>query len=89
MIPMGTEPGAPKPKMRIEALHVPGGGLVKLDGDLDEHFNRQALAEAVRGVTVFEMQGVKRVTSFGAREWIKGLKALPSSTSASFGVGPR
>jgi len=54
---------------------VPGGVLVKLTGVLDETFNRKDLASA-RGSLVIDLDDVRRITSFGVREWMAALKDL-------------
>src|SRR5438874_2376260 len=42
---MASDTGTHKARQRIEALHVPGGALVKLEGDLDENFDRKTYVE--------------------------------------------
>jgi serine/threonine protein kinase len=68
------------PGIKIEAVPGPGAWLVKLAGVIDEAFDRSALGRLVERCTdpiVFDLDGVKRITSFGVREWIEALKALP------------
>jgi serine/threonine-protein kinase len=58
-----------------------GARLVRLNGILDENFDRNAMLQALAGSTdpvVFDLDGVRRITSFGVREWILALQSLPT-----------
>lgn len=45
------------------------GVRVALDGVLDESFDYATLAQATRGTTVLDLEGIRRVTSFGVARW--------------------
>jgi serine/threonine-protein kinase len=58
-----------------------GARLVRLNGILDEKFDREAMGKALADSAdpvVFDLDGIRRVTSFGVREWILALQALPT-----------
>ena len=50
-----------------------GGALLKLSGVIDETFSPHQLLEAARGKVVLDLDGVKRITSFGVREWVNAM----------------
>jgi hypothetical protein len=53
-----------------------GGSIVRISGAIDTHFERRKLFEELRGVVVFDLDKVHRITSYGVREWLKGLGEL-------------
>ncbi len=67
--------------------HAPRGGAmevgvserdgimtVTLTGKMDEKFNGAELGRKLKGLVLFDLAGVHRVTSFGVREWLTMLK---------------
>ncbi len=89
--------------LTIERFRVPEGLLLKLGGLVDEQFPMGVFHDA-RGVVVVDMSGIRRVTSFGIREWIQQIGRVqcshlyfvnvPSYVMAQFGMvagfgGPR
>jgi serine/threonine protein kinase len=66
---------------RLAVSQRTGARLVRLGGVLDEHFDRAALLQALAGSSdpvVFDLDGIRRITSFGVREWILALQSLPT-----------
>jgi eukaryotic-like serine/threonine-protein kinase len=63
--------------LRIEPTPGRGGTLIRLSGVIDETFDRDQLVGAARGVVVVDLDDVKRITSYGVREWIGALAAFP------------
>lgn len=63
-------------ELTIQRLGVRGGCLLTLSGNIDESFDPAKLAEGVSGVVVIDVDGVRRITSFGVREWMNALKAM-------------
>lgn len=53
-----------------------GSARVALAGELTENSNLGALADKLRGVTVFDLAGINRINSPGVREWINFVNAL-------------
>jgi hypothetical protein len=45
------------------------GVRIQLDGVLDEGFDYASLTRAARGTTVLDLEGIRRVTSFGVARW--------------------
>ncbi len=50
--------------------------MVRLSGAIDTQFPRANLLQLARGVVVFDLDEVKKITSYGVREWIKAMKEL-------------
>ena len=68
-------------EVRLEVREVGGAGvrLVEISGILNETFDGPASMEALArapGPVVFDLAGVRRITSYGVRQWIEGLKRL-------------
>lgn len=62
--------------LRLEKLAVPGGAIVRLAGEIDSGFSGDRMVDGLSGVVVFDLDGVRRITSFGVREWLGALKTL-------------
>jgi serine/threonine protein kinase len=62
--------------------HLPaaGGTIVRLGGTIDEKFNSALVFSGLSDAVVFDLKNVKRITSFGVREWVRGLGGLKDST---------
>jgi serine/threonine protein kinase len=63
---------------RISVKEVQNCTLVRIDGEINESFDPSALA-ALRGVVVFDLAEVGRITSHGVLLWITALKGLHAS----------
>ena len=48
----------------------PGGCVVRVEGTIDADLKDTGLLDDVTGFVVLDLDGVKRITSFGVREWI-------------------
>jgi DNA-directed RNA polymerase subunit RPC12/RpoP len=59
--------------------HPGGGWLLKLTGIIDETFDRTKLAFGAQDTLVFDLDGVRRITSYGVREWIAAMGNLQAS----------
>jgi len=60
----------------IEKKPTHNGCVVRLAGSIDEQFDRAALVEGLTTTVVFHLQGVKRITSFGVRDWTLAVSGL-------------
>src|SRR5579859_535081 len=49
-----------------------------LSGVVDERYEAKALLDAMAPVSVLDLEGVTRITSFGVRQWSEAMKTLPS-----------
>jgi rubrerythrin len=63
-------------RLRVERLPVGDGWVVRLSGVFDERVDRNELIAGLRGPIAFDLDGVRRMTSFGVREWILSLRQL-------------
>jgi DNA-directed RNA polymerase subunit RPC12/RpoP len=57
-----------------------GGRLVKLSGVIDETFDRTKLAFGPSETIVFDLDNVRRITSYGVRDWMLAMAELTGST---------
>jgi hypothetical protein len=60
------------------AASAPDGVRLTLDGVLDEGFDYGSLAQLMRGTTVLDLEGVRRITSFGVARWRLALGDTPT-----------
>jgi serine/threonine protein kinase len=67
------EPVKTGQRLEFSAEAHPGGGLLRLSGVIDESFDRKQIVEGRRGVLVLDLDGVRRITSFGVREWVTAM----------------
>ena len=62
---------AASPKIDVQKIAGQGHVLLRFDGAIDEDFATDELARGLSADTlVIDLSGIKRVTSFGIREWI-------------------
>jgi serine/threonine protein kinase len=53
------------------------GSIVTLTGEIDEHFDHRKFIAAVGGGSVvMDLDQVRRITSYGVREWLRALRDL-------------
>jgi eukaryotic-like serine/threonine-protein kinase len=64
-------------KLSISRSDGPGGCVLRLSGVIDESIDRRKLIEGAHGVVVLDLDGVQRITSYGVREWVMAVKAIP------------
>ncbi len=69
----------PPASLNVERTTVPGGVIVKLSGLINETFRADMLADIAQECVVVDLDGVRWITSFGVREWIRALKQLPAA----------
>lgn len=65
--------------LKITPVMRPGGLLVQMEGVLDHTLDATKLAGASGGALIIDVDGVKRVSSNGVREWIRALRAATRS----------
>lgn len=76
-----------RPKATVEVITVGDAALVSVAGLVDEHFGGFGnLGDAVK-TAVINVSGMTRMTSFGVRQWLKGMDALPKSISDLYLLG--
>lgn len=47
---------------------------LQFNGTIDESFNAKQIAEGIKDVLIVDLSGVRRISSFGIREWLEFLK---------------
>ena len=68
-----------RPKAGIDVVAAGDVALVNIVGLVDEHFTGfGALGDGIRTV-VINVAGMTRMTSFGVRQWLKGMDSLPKT----------
>lgn len=66
------------PKLTVATVTMENGCLVRLAGTIDETTDAQGLLPSGADVVVFDLDGVRRITSYGVLQWVKALKELRS-----------
>ena len=66
-------------RLEISAEAHPGGWLLRLSGVIDESFDRRQIVEGRQGVLVLDLDGVRRITSFGVREWVTAMAEVQAA----------
>ncbi len=49
---------------------------MRLSGEIDADFASRAMVDGLAGAVVVDLDGVRRITSFGVREWVAALRSL-------------
>src|SRR5678815_5276381 len=71
---------ATRPKAGVDTITSNDVALVSVSGLVDEHFTGfGTFGEGIKTV-VINTSGMTRMTSFGVRQWLKGMDALPKGT---------
>jgi eukaryotic-like serine/threonine-protein kinase len=63
-------------RLEIRAEQHPGGWLLALTGVIDETFKRSQLFDGRQGVLVLDLDNVRRITSYGVREWVLAMSEV-------------
>jgi hypothetical protein len=66
------------PKLTVVSASLDNGCLMRLAGTVDESADSQSLLPSAADVVVFDLDGVRRITSYGVLQWVKALKDLRS-----------
>lgn len=72
-----TAPRISSSRATLEVTPVGEAALVKVGGLIDERF--QGFGEIPQSIVVIDVSGINRMTSFGVRQWLKSMEALPPS----------
>ncbi len=64
------------PKLNVTTTSIGAGSLVRLEGTIDESTNARVLSPSGAEVVIYDLDGVKRITSYGVLQWVKALKEL-------------
>jgi hypothetical protein len=63
-------------KLSVASCSIENGSLVRLAGTIDETTDALALVPSGADMVVFDLDGVRRITSYGVLQWVKALKDL-------------
>ena len=78
---------AQRPKAGVDSITSGDVALVSVTGLVDEHFSGfGSFAEGIKTV-IINVSGMTRMTSFGVRQWLKGMDALPKTISDLYLLG--
>jgi serine/threonine protein kinase len=61
--------------------------VVSLTGAIDEKFDSSMLSRVQAPITILQLDGVTRITSFGVRQWSEAMKNLPPQIRHLYIVG--
>jgi eukaryotic-like serine/threonine-protein kinase len=67
------------PNLEIHMHDEPGVSCIRLVGVIDEKFDTNRILSKVDALTILELSGIRRITSFGVRQWTEAMKALPTT----------
>src|SRR5579859_8124203 len=62
--------------------------VVKVSGVVDDSFDRVAFAEPLTGTALVDLEEVRRITSYGAREWALALRSVTPGYLGIINVRP-
>lgn len=63
-------------KLTVTPFTIDAGCLLRVDGTIDESTDIQSLLPASADAVIYDLDGVKRITSYGVLQWVKALKEL-------------
>jgi eukaryotic-like serine/threonine-protein kinase len=76
-------------RTKIDVREEQGGVVIRLDGPINEHFDRVRFAAAsVNRIVIIDLDAVSWITSFGVREWMRAIEDIPKSYLAFINVRP-
>jgi hypothetical protein len=75
---------AESPSFSWRVTPRPDAVVVEFTGTLDEHADFSELTPRLQGSVVFHLEGVKRINSYGAREWVRFLRTLTGVSQLKF-----
>ncbi|MCC6749136.1 MAG: hypothetical protein IT371_15855 [Deltaproteobacteria bacterium] len=67
---------AVQPKLDILKTEEGEITLLRIEGVVDEGFAAEELAQRVRAVVILDLSRIRRITSFGIRQWMDFLRAM-------------
>ena len=79
------QPTRPKPGVEVQTMGEVA--LVNVHGLVDEHFQGFGLFGDGTKSLVLNVSGMTRMTSFGVRQWLKGMDAIPKTVTDLYLLG--
>jgi hypothetical protein len=65
--------------LKITKEPFEGGALYRVAGVIDTNFDQEKLLETATGIALVDLDGVRRISSYGVRQWVKTMKAIPAT----------
>ncbi len=83
---MATEAATAAQTAKLKVAKIVEGDIqcLRFIGTIDEDFNGADLAEGVKGTLILDLGEVRRISSFGIREWVDFIKAVDEKTHAIY-----
>jgi serine/threonine protein kinase len=82
-----TSPIAARPKAGVETITSNGVALVSVSGLVDEHFAGFGTFGPEIKAAILNVTTMTRMTSFGVRQWLKSMDALPKAITDIYLLG--
>ena len=76
MSPTVPPPGG---NLELRLENTPEATCIHMAGVIDERFAAAQLLQNLAPVTILDLDGIKRITSFGVRQWSDAMKSLPAT----------
>jgi hypothetical protein len=74
---------------KIDVREEPGGVVIRLDGPINEHFDRVRFgAASTNRIVIIDLDAMPWITSFGVREWVRAIEDIPKTYLAFVNVRP-
>jgi hypothetical protein len=64
---------------RVSIDCVPGGCLIRVAGTIETNFDLSRFAKQTRGVVLIDLDQVRRINSYGVRQWSRAVRDLPAT----------
>jgi len=75
---------ADEPRLEVRKIVEDRIIALQLNGTIDESFNAKQIAEGIKDTLIVDLSGVKRISSFGIREWVEFLKIANEKCSGIY-----
>src|SRR5690348_14159602 len=76
-----------RPKAGVEVMTAGEVALVNVSGLVDEHFTGFGSIGPSTKALIINVAGMTRMTSFGVRQWLKAMDAIPKTVTEQFMLG--
>ncbi len=62
--------------LKVSREDAPGGCIIRLSGVIDTNFDKERTLALADGAVLIDLDGVKRISSYGVRQWISAMREL-------------
>ncbi|MDY0001980.1 MAG: STAS domain-containing protein [Polyangia bacterium] len=84
MAPDESPETGPGGKLKVTKIVEGDIMCLRFIGTIDEDFHGKSIAEGVKGTLIVDLAEVKRISSFGIREWVDFIKAVEQNTHSIY-----